>query len=305
MRDEVSRQPGIGSRPPGAAEQISPMADTQQPTAFHPIALIALDLDGTLLTDDLRITARSRTAIRRARERGVTVLLASARPPRSMRCYHRELELDTPVIAYNGALVWDVGQGRPLLHQPLVPDAARALVAFLRQQQPELNLSLECADRWYIDDLTEEVRRAIEQYEVDPPHGVGCLERVLNDEAEAISKVLFRGNAQTAAQLLAALPPDLSERLHVTTSGEWFCEVMAAGATKAAAIEWTAAHLRLGPGGVLAIGDSPNDIPMLQAAALGVATENAARLVKEAADALTASNNDDGVALAIERYVLA
>jgi Cof subfamily protein (haloacid dehalogenase superfamily) len=270
----------------------------------RPYAVVALDLDGTLLTDDLRITERSQAAIRRARERGVTVLLASARPPRSMRRYHCELELDTPLVAYNGAIVWDVARGGPLFHEPLVPDAARALVAFLRQQHPDLNISLECGDRWYIDDLTEEVRRAIERYEVDPPHGVACLEQVLADEAEAISKILFRGTIQTAEQLLAALSPDLSERLHVTTSGDWFCEVMAAGATKAAAIEWTASHLGLGTDGILAIGDSPNDIPMLRAATLGVAMGNAAPIVREAADVLTGSNNEDGVADAIERYVL-
>jgi Cof subfamily protein (haloacid dehalogenase superfamily) len=267
-------------------------------------SIIALDLDGTLLTDDLRITERSRAAIRQAREQGVAVVLASARPPRSMKRYHRDLELDTPLVAYNGALVWDVTEGRALFHEPLVPDAARAVVAFLRRQQPELNISLECGDRWYIDELTEEVRRAIEQYEVASPEGVGCLEQVLAQEAEAISKVLFRGNHQTAESLLASLPPDLAERLHITSSGEWFCEVMAAGATKAAAIEWTAAHLGLEPGGILAIGDSPNDIPMLRAARTGVAMGNAVPLVTEAADAVTASNNEDGVAEAIERYVL-
>lgn len=266
--------------------------------------VVALDLDGTLLTDDLQITERSRTAIRRVRERGVTVLLASARPPRSIVRYHRDLELDTPLVAYNGALVWDAEKGQPLFHEPLVPDAARALVGFMRRQHPELNISLECSDRWYIDDLTEEVRRAIERYEVDPPHGVGCLEQVLTDEAAAISKVLFRGNMQTAGDLLAALPPDLAQRLHITTSGEWFCEVMAAGATKAAALEWTAGHLGLNPHGILALGDSPNDIPMLRHAALGIAMGNSPPLVRDAADAVTASNNDDGVAEALDRYVL-
>jgi Cof subfamily protein (haloacid dehalogenase superfamily) len=267
-------------------------------------SIIALDLDGTLLTDDLQITARSRETIQRAREQGVTVLLASARPPRSMRRYHAELELETPVVAYNGALVWDLEQGKALFHEPLVPDAARALITFLRRQHPDLNLSIECGNRWYIDDLTEEVRRAIERYEIDPPHGTGCLEQVLAVEAEAISKVLFRGNLLTPERLMAALPPDLAERLHITTSGDWFCEVMAAGATKAAAIEWTAAHLGLELPSLLAIGDSPNDIPMLRAAALGVAMGNAASLVKQAADAITASNNEDGVAAAIERHVL-
>jgi len=266
--------------------------------------VVALDLDGTLLTDDLQITERSHTAIRRARERGVAVLLASARPPRSMLRYHLELELDTPLVAYNGALVWDAEQGQPLFHEPLVLDAARALVAFLRRQHPDLNISIECSDRWYIDDLTEEIRRAIERYEVDPPHGVGCLEQVLADEAAAISKVLFRGNMQTAKELLAALPSDLASRLHITTSGEWFCEVMAAGATKAAALEWTAGHLGLDPRGILAMGDSPNDIPMLQHAALGIAMGNASPLVREAADVVTASNNDDGVAEALDRYIL-
>jgi hypothetical protein len=269
-----------------------------------PYPIIALDLDGTLLTDDLRITPRSRAAIRAARARGAAVLLASARPPRSMLRYHRELALDTPLVAYNGALVWDAAAGAALFHQPLVPDAARALVAFLREREPALNISLECGNRWYIDDLTEEIRRDVERYEVEPPHGVACLERVLADEAEAISKVLFQGSRQTVTELLAALPPDLAQQVHITTSGELFYEVMAAGATKAAAIVWAAATLGRGTGDVLAIGDSPNDIPMLEAAALGVAMGNASPRVKEIADVVTASNNEEGVAQAIERYVL-
>ena len=81
-------------------------------------------------------------------------------------------------------------------------------------------------------------------------------------------------------------------------------KVMAAGATKAAAIEWTAIYLGLEPTQIMAIGDSPNDIPMLRAAILGVAMRNAAPMVKDAADAVTDSNNDDGVAAAIERYLL-
>jgi 5-amino-6-(5-phospho-D-ribitylamino)uracil phosphatase len=93
--------------------------------------------------------------------------------------------------------------------------------------------------------------------------------------------------------------------LEITTSGEWFCEVMAAGATKAAAIQWTAAQLGLDPGATMAIGDSPNDLLMLQAAALGVAMGNAPAAVREAADVITASNAEDGVAQAIECYLLA
>src|SRR5215210_2066697 len=101
-----------------------------KPHGNMPYSIIALDLDGTLLTDDLRITERSQAAVRRARERGVTVVLASARPPRSMRRYWAALELETPVVAYNGALVWDLTLGKALFHEPLVPDAARGLVAY-------------------------------------------------------------------------------------------------------------------------------------------------------------------------------
>ena len=79
---------------------------------------------------------------------------------------------------------------------------------------------------------------------------------------------------------------------------------MAVGATKASAIAWTATYLGRDAADVMAIGDSPNDIPLLEAAALGVAMGNAAPMVKEAADVVTASNNEEGVAQAIERYVL-
>jgi hydroxymethylpyrimidine pyrophosphatase-like HAD family hydrolase len=97
---------------------------------------------------------------------------------------------------------------------------------------------------------------------VELPHGVGCLEEVLAEQVEAISKLRFRGSHEMEERLAAPLPPDLAEWLHITTSGDWFCEVMAAAATKAAAVEWTASCLGLDPGGILAIGDSPNDSAM-------------------------------------------
>src|SRR5712691_6342532 len=113
--------PGCQPHPPAlmtlAHTQGRSSCACQPPEAGELYSVIALDLDGTLLTDDLRITGRTRTAIRRARERGVTVFLASARPPRAMRWYHRELELDTPGVAYNGALVWDLTLGEPLFHE--------------------------------------------------------------------------------------------------------------------------------------------------------------------------------------------
>jgi Cof subfamily protein (haloacid dehalogenase superfamily) len=263
---------------------------------------LALDLDGTLLGRDLRISPRCREAIRRAQECGVTVLLASARPPRSMVRYLRDLELATPLISYNGALVWDPDGGASLHHRPLPIEAARSLVAFLRRRDPLLNISLECANRWYIDAMTEEIRRAVEEYEVEPPHGVACLDQMLAS-GETVSKVLFRGDAALAAEIEAALPAELTRELHITTSGNFFCEVMCEGATKAAAITWTRERLCLN-GGVVAIGDSPNDIPMLLAADLGVAMGNAAPSVIAAADVVTDANDADGVAVAIERWIL-
>ncbi|NLC58383.1 MAG: HAD family phosphatase [Armatimonadetes bacterium] len=268
-----------------------------------PVRLIALDLDYTLLDSTHQIPAANLSAIREAQAAGLLVVLASARPPRSMRRYHEQIGLQTPVVAYNGALIYDLLTCRALHHLPIPLPAARSVVAYLRAVDPELNISLECADVWHIDQYGDDLRQVVVEYGIDPPHGVGTVDTVLATGSEAITKILF-----TAANLgeaeLAELDQRLGPEVCAVRTSDRLVEVMAAGATKANAMAWVAESLGVAAAETLALGDNYNDIPLLQWAGIGVAMGNAPDTVKRAADAVTLTHDEAGVAAAIQQYAL-
>ncbi len=267
-----------------------------------PIRLIAIDLDYTLLDSTHQVPAENQLAVGEAREAGVQVVLASARPPRSMRRFHAQLGLATPVVAYNGALVFDLAAGRALRHTAIAPEAASAAVAFLRQVDPLLNITLECEDVWHIDVFDEGLQQVVVEYGIDPPHGIGTVDRVLDERSAAVTKILF-----TAAHLDEAALEELDRRLGsavcAVRTSDRLVEVMAAGVSKAQAVEWIANDLGISAAETLALGDNYNDIPLLRWAGIGVAMGNAPETVQRGADVVTLTHDEAGVAAAIRRYV--
>src|SRR4051812_33412172 len=116
-----------------------------------PIRLVAIDLDGTLLNDSKEVTQRTAAALKCLPNSGVKVVIASARPPRSVAGFYRELGLDTWQINYNGALIWDPKERRAVFHQPLDAMLARQIINIARAQYPEVTVACEVLDRWLTD----------------------------------------------------------------------------------------------------------------------------------------------------------
>lgn len=266
-----------------------------------PVRMIAIDLDYTLLDSAHRVPPANAAAVADAAGRGIRVVLASARPPRSMRRYHEELGLATPVLAYNGALIYDLAESRTLRHQAIPISVARAAVAFLRSLRPAPNLSLECEGLWHIDRYDDELRRVVAEYDIEPPHGVGTVERVLADQTAAVTKILFTGGHLEDAEL-AGLERRLGPELCLVRTSDRLVEIMAAGVSKAEGMAWLAGRWGIPRAETMAIGDHHNDIAMLQWAGIGVAMGNAPDAVRRAADAVTGTHDEAGVAAAIRRY---
>ena len=195
---------------------------------------------------------------------------------------HRDIKPDNVLLSGRHALVMDFGVAKALTAASGASDITTAGVAL---GTPAYMAPEQAAADPHIDHRADIYATGVLGYELiagKPPFTGSSAAEVLAAHvtqqpepvtarraacppalAEIVMRCLEKRAAdrwQTADELLAALPPDLAERLHVTTSGEWFCEVMAAGVTKAAAIEWTAGHLGLSSDGILAMGDSPNDI---------------------------------------------
>lgn len=261
------------------------------------IALAALDLDGTLLRSDGSISARTRHALAATEAAGVTVMSVTARPPRRVRQIAEAVGLRGLAICSNGGLVYDVEQDTAVSQIVLAEDAAVELVLRLRAELPGVRFAVEAGMRYGCEAA----------YVVQPEHAADANDAVmLRDDALALCRlgvtklIVQHGEAPLEALLQAT-------RLHaeglatVTHSGSAFVEVAALDVTKARALEAYCKSRSIGPEAVIAFGDMPNDLPMLLWAGRGIAVANAHPEVLAAAREVTASNDDDGVAIVLER----
>lgn len=261
-----------------------------------PIRLIATDLDGTLLRDDGTISPRTRAALDRALTAGIVVVLVTARPPRRVLALASEVGLGGLAICTNGALVYDLTNRRVLREASLQAASARQLVLTLRAAIPGICFAVEAGLRYGQEPA----------YALDSPHDEGAdllLDDALALCAEGMTKLIVRHPGRSLTDLLRLTSETVGALGVVTHSGAPFVEVSAPGVTKATALAALCAEYRIAADAVLACGDMPNDLPMLQWAGWAVAVANAHPAVLAIADTITASNEEDGVAQIIESVV--
>lgn len=259
-------------------------------------SLVALDLDGTLLRSDKRISARSQAAVRRLASRGVAIVLCTGRPPRSARPYAAELGLPAPFICYNGAAVYDPAHDTVRVRRHLDPAVALAAVGRLRAAFPSVMLGLESVTGWFLEPAALERGRREARLGPEAPTAVGPIERFL--DAGAI-KVLASADGLTAAELARAVG-DLPVRR--TWSAGGLLELLDVHVDKRSALAEVCAERGVARAAVAAFGDQRNDVEMLAWAGLGVAVANACDEAKAVADVVVKSNDADGVADMLERW---
>lgn len=263
--------------------------------------LVVLDMDGTLLTDRKGISQRTAAAVRACMERGIHVVLATARPYCSARPFAALLGLRTPLVCYNGALVKDVPDGRLFIDQPLPAETAAEMAAFC--QEKGLYMKVYGDDVFYVQEATEETLRYSPRYNVrfeEVGDMVGFISRnrlkpysfVVHARPERVPALREEMESLWAGRITGDCPNE--HAIH-------FCD---ARATKLAAVQALAAEWGIVREEALAVGNGGNDLGVIIWAGLGVAMANSPEEVLRQADRVTDSNNDDGVALALERYVL-
>ncbi len=262
--------------------------------------LLSIDLDGTLLTSDKRISPRTEAAVRRACDAGVEVAICTARPPRSAKPFYNALGLDTELIAYNGAMVVRPQTGEVLYHNCITSADAQDLLELVLAVDPEMIITFEKADRWYADERGAAI--------ITDTAAAGWAPDVVCplDEcvASPVTKMLVSKDAETLARVEAALAARMPQ-LSVAKCDDYLLQIAAQGVCKENALRDLLSQRGWAPTDLAAIGDARNDAGMLLFAGLGLAMGNADESVRAAADAVVASNDADGVAEAIERYVLA
>lgn len=261
------------------------------------IRLVALDLDGTLLTEDHRLSPAIEAAVASARDRGYLVTLATNRMETSALYFARRLGLTEPIISYGGALVRGLDTGPPLVDlrigRQTALDALRAMdddeeVHRFVYQDGEVYADRET---WYSARYGDILGVTI--------HLAEDLEAILEDEPTA---VVFRVPPEEAPQATARLSKVLGARARLLNSLPYYIEVLPPEATKGRALQILLEHYGLGPEHCLAIGDGLNDLEMIACAGLGVAVANAEEPLKAAADHVTANPRDRGVFEALMRW---
>ena len=272
--------------------------DEPQPTPQLSIKLVAIDLDGTLLNDTKQVSEQTAAALRCLPQRGVKMVIASARPPRSVRQFHSMLGLDTLSIHYNGALIWDEQTKQVIDHTPMDGALVMEIIAGARTIYPDLLVSCEVLDRWYTDKFEQSY--TTETGRLFRPDVIAPLESFCN---QPITKLMLLGHPDIIADLADALPPLLSEATCVRCDPE-LLQIMDKRANKAIALKKVADYYSVPLDQVMAIGDAANDVEMLLAAGVAVAVDNAHPSVKQVAHWIAPSNNDHGVHAALKRYGL-
>jgi hypothetical protein len=255
-----------------------------------PVKLIAVDLDGTLLTRDKTPHPRSVTALLRAQAAGITVVLASGRALPAVRSFAAEIGLTGPMIGANGA---DTGSpwGEIWRHDGIKSSAASKMVQVAIER--EMSAAVYASDRVYM------VRRFPGEV-VDTSRILRCPTEVIDPSAITplhLSKVLVMQDPEISAAnreaLLAAMDPAV---LRTTDSEPYFIEFLAPNTSKASALAEVASRLGVSQRNTAAIGDYDNDLEMIQWAGHGAAIGNALPRVKAAAEITVGTKEEGGVA---------
>lgn len=262
---------------------------------------IATDLDGTLLGSDGRISERTRVAVLGAEDAGLAVVIATGRPPRWIAPIVDQLGDRGLVVCANGAAVYDPSRHELVRRTELTPEVLVEVVDDLAEAFPQAIFGVEQGFDFAIDeairDTTVEVRGS---WNLDGLQ-IGPIRSYLDRPA---LKLIVRLPPPAAAGTADAVQSVIGARGLVTHSvDESFLEVSHPRVHKAAAVEELLVDSGIVAHEVVAFGDMPNDLELIRWAGLGVAVANAHPVLREAADEVTASNDDDGVALVIERVL--
>ncbi|MGB9793102.1 MAG: Cof-type HAD-IIB family hydrolase, partial [Thermacetogeniaceae bacterium] len=249
------------------------------------IRLVAIDLDDTLLRDDLTISQRTQDVLRRVKEKGIAVTLATGRMFPAARPYAELLGFDLPLITYQGALVKNAFSGEVVYYRPLSEDVAWRVIAFGREKKVQVNYYLD--DKLYVERITPQGEHYSSLAGV-PFNLVPDLEQLLREGPP--TKLLVIDEEPRIDSYLAELRGIIDREglaAHLTKSKPLYLEVSHPEATKGVALRVLADRLRVKREEVMAFGDSFNDLEMLEFAGIGVAVANARPEVRRRAQYVT------------------
>jgi Cof subfamily protein (haloacid dehalogenase superfamily) len=253
---------------------------------------VVLDLDGTLLNSDKQVSDRNYKSILRCYERGLKIIFATARPPRAVNWFlPQELIQMGSFVYYNGALIACKRSGIHL-HEPIYSDTSNEVISYCIQENPNIDLSIEVQDEWY--SLKEMDYSIIVSVKGNPI--VKSMDELATYDA---TKILMTGSLDIQKLKIRF---DSILNIIVTDQGS-LIQIMSKQASKELAVSKLidAYHLKMED--VIAFGDDHNDVGLFRSCGHSVAMGNAVVELKDIASEITATHDDDGVAVILERIL--
>jgi Cof subfamily protein (haloacid dehalogenase superfamily) len=266
------------------------------------IRLLATDLDGTLLRSDGTISSRTRVALQAAEAAGLVVVFVTGRPVRWLDDVIEQTGHLGIAVGGNGAVIYDLHDAEVLAAHSLAPDSAHTVAVDIRRRFPEVAFASESLDGfaaepayvhdWAINPNVDRYGRPI------PEPAIGDLEMVTG---QPLLKLLAKDRGADVDEFLASVDTLLDGRATATHSSSiGLLEISAPGVSKATGLAEVAALHGIQRDEIAAIGDMPNDIPMLEWVGTSYAVANAHPAAREAAQHVVGSNDDDAVASVID-----
>lgn len=263
--------------------------------------LICVDIDGTLLNDDKKIPDKVKKSLQKASRMGIQIALISGRMPAGVEMVERELGVSCIKACNAGTCIL---LGDQCIHTGyLMPEIMRKIyMEFAVKNQIPLWIFQE--RKWFVTEMDQYIEQEIEIIHYNPEVvDAGQLSRQWDMEMTGPDKLLFAADARTIRKIQTEMERLALPGVDMARSADIFLEIFPKGATKGKALETICKKLNIKLQDTIAFGDQELDIPMIETAGVGIAMGNAIDELKERADFVTRSNNEAGIAYALEKFL--
>jgi Cof subfamily protein (haloacid dehalogenase superfamily) len=267
-------------------------------TGTDAVRLFLADVDGTLVTQDKVLTDRAIDAVRRLGEAGILFAITSGRPPRGMSMLIEPLDITTPIAAFNGGLL--VNRDMSVIEQRVLPEELVPPVADLMGSF-RLDTWVYRGPDWYVPDpqgshVAQESRTV--QFE---PKVMTGLDGLTSDVAKLVG---VSDDLDAVARAASAAHDRFGDHVTAARSQPYYLDVTHPDANKGAVARYLSAKYGIPPEAIATIGDQPNDVLMFAHSGLSIAMGNASLEVQRSARRITSSNEDEGFANAVDKFIL-
>ena len=263
--------------------------------------ILVLDLDGTLTNSKKEITPPTKQALMEIQAAGKRVVLASGRPTPGVLPLAEELNLKhygNYILSYNGARIINCATGETIYNQELPSEVIPKIYEIVKEFDADI---LTFSDDTIISGICPNAYSEIESRINNLP--IQRVDNFVEYVDFPVNKLLIPADPAVTETLETILKEEFGSSLSIYRSEAFFLEVMAQGIDKANSLEKLLNHMEMSPAQMICCGDGFNDLSMIQYAGLGIAMDNAKPIVKEAADFITKSNDEDGILHVIETFM--